>query len=128
MAAVPTFNQDDIKIKYHPSSGIEAKVYGFDGFEHCAAEFLVPPSDGQPWRPFKSWLEFDITKIMFKVRFNNQQSDQLIKLCHHCAVGKEKFMFKTHKDIHSTWEVASHHITKVTYPIFILNESDIALT
>ncbi|KAG1879450.1 hypothetical protein C8R48DRAFT_668287 [Suillus tomentosus] len=59
-AAVPTFNQDDIKIEYHPSSGIEAK------------------------------------------------------LCHCCAVGKEKLTFKNHKDIHNIWEAASHRITKFT--------------
>ncbi|KAG2066817.1 hypothetical protein BDR04DRAFT_1144707 [Suillus decipiens] len=57
-AAVSTFNQDDMKIKYHPSSGIEAKVYSFDNFEHHATDFLVPPPDGQPWSPFRSWLEF----------------------------------------------------------------------
>lgn len=112
VAAVPTFNQDDIKIKYHPSSGIEAKVYGFDSFERRASEFLAPPPDGQPWRPFKSRLEFEIAEIMLEVGFNNQQSNRFIKLCHRCAVGKEKFTFKNHKDIHNMWEAASHHITK----------------
>ncbi|KAG1773661.1 hypothetical protein EV702DRAFT_1181089 [Suillus placidus] len=111
---VPTFNQDDIKIEYHPSSGIEAKVYGFDSFERRSAEFLVPPSDGQPWRPFKSRLEFEIAEIMLEVGFNNQQSDRFIKLCHRCTVGKEKFTFKNHKDIHNMWEAASHRITKFT--------------
>ncbi|KAG2114730.1 uncharacterized protein F5147DRAFT_649883 [Suillus discolor] len=111
---VPTFNQDDIKIEYHPSSSIEAKVYGFDSFEHHASEFLVPPPDGQPWHPFKSRLKFEIAEIMLEVGFNNQQSDRFIKLCHRCAVGKEKFTFKNHKDIHNMWEAASHHITKFT--------------
>ncbi|KAG1731155.1 hypothetical protein EDB19DRAFT_1640990, partial [Suillus lakei] len=116
---------DDIKIEYHPSSGIKAKVHGFDSFDYRAAEFLVPPSDGQPWCPFKSRLKFEIAEIMLEVRFNNEQSDQFIKLCHHCSVGKEKFTFKNHKDIHNMWEAASHHITKVIYFISILNESDI---
>ncbi|KAG1888884.1 uncharacterized protein F5891DRAFT_920355, partial [Suillus fuscotomentosus] len=105
---------DDIKIEYHPSSGIEAKVYVFDSFERCASEFLAPPPDGQPWRPFKSRLEFEIAEIMLEVGFNNQQSDRFIKLCHRCAVGKEKFTFKNHKDIHNMWEAASHRITKFT--------------
>lgn len=126
-AAVPTFNQDDIKIEYHPSSGIEAKVYSFDNFERCATDFLVPPPDGQPWSPFKSRLEFEIAEIMLEVGFNNQQTDCLIKLCHRCAVGKEKLTFKNHKDIHNMWEAASHRITKVVvYPFSSSNESDIA--
>ncbi|KAG1838007.1 hypothetical protein F4604DRAFT_1885610 [Suillus subluteus] len=110
----PVIGPDDIKIEYHPSSGIEAKVYSFDNFEHRAADFLVPPPDGQPWSPFKSRLEFEIAEIMLEVGFNNQQTDRLIKLCHRCAVGKEKLTFKNHKDIHNVWEVASHHITKFT--------------
>jgi hypothetical protein len=64
---------------------------------------------------------------MLEVGFNNQQTDCLIKLCHHCAVGKEKLTFKNHKDIHNMWEAASHRITKVVvYPFSSSNESDIA--
>ncbi|KAG1833304.1 hypothetical protein DFJ58DRAFT_719440 [Suillus subalutaceus] len=111
---VPTFNQDDIKIEYHLNSNIETKVYGFDNFEHHAADFLVPPPDGQPWHPFKSQLEFEIAEIMLEVGFNNQQTDRLIKLCHRCAVGKEKFTFKNHKDVCNMWEAALHCITKFT--------------
>ncbi|KAG1829882.1 hypothetical protein EV424DRAFT_1585853 [Suillus variegatus] len=113
-------SEDDIKIEYHPSSGIEAKVYSFDNFEHRAADFLVPPPDGQPWSPFKSRLEFEIAEIMLEVGFNNQQTDHLIKLCHHCAVGKEKLTFKNHKDIHNMWEAASHRITKFTKEVILV--------
>ncbi|KAG2159901.1 uncharacterized protein EDB93DRAFT_1237159 [Suillus bovinus] len=60
---------------------MEAKVYSFDNFECCAADFLVPPPDGQPWSPFNSRLEFEIAEIMLEVGFNNQQTDRLIKLC-----------------------------------------------
>ncbi|KAG1737391.1 hypothetical protein EDB19DRAFT_1909710 [Suillus lakei] len=91
MAAVPTFNQDDIKI-----------------------EIPVPPPDGEPWHPFKSRLKFKIAEIMLEVGFNNEQSDRFIKLCHHCSVGKEKFTFKNHKDIHNMWEAALHRIMKFT--------------
>ncbi|KAG2136839.1 hypothetical protein BD769DRAFT_1626893 [Suillus cothurnatus] len=95
-----------------PYYGIKAKVYSFDNFERRAADFLVPPPDSQPWSPFKSRLEFEIAEIMLEVGFNNQQTDRLVKLCHRCAVGKEKLTFKNHKDIHNMWEAASHRITK----------------
>ncbi|KAG2148370.1 hypothetical protein BD769DRAFT_1624790 [Suillus cothurnatus] len=110
----PVIGPDDIKIEYHPSSGIKAKVYSFNNFEHHAADFLVPPPDSQPWSPFTSRLEFEIAEIMLEVGFNNQQTDCLVKLCHRCAVGKEKLTFKNHKDIHNMWEAASHRITKFT--------------
>ncbi|KAG1861785.1 hypothetical protein DFJ58DRAFT_744178 [Suillus subalutaceus] len=101
-ATVPTFNQDDIKIEYHLSSGIEAKT---SWSLHLMANLGVH---------LNLRLEFEIAEIMLEVGFNNQQTDRLIKLCHRCAVGKEKLTFKNHKDIHNMWEAASHRITKFT--------------
>ncbi|KAG2101790.1 hypothetical protein BD769DRAFT_1697154 [Suillus cothurnatus] len=112
--AFPTFKRDDIKVKYHPNSGIEAKVCAFDAFERHPATSVPPPDGHPPWHPFKSRLEFDIAELTLEVGLNNEQSDRLIKLCHRCALGKEKVTFKNHKDIHSMWEAASHRITKFT--------------
>ncbi|KAG2138179.1 hypothetical protein BD769DRAFT_1289883, partial [Suillus cothurnatus] len=103
----PTFKCDDIKVEYHPNSGIEAKVCAFDAFKRRPATLIPPPDGHPPWHPFKSWLEFDIAELTLEVGLNNEQSDQLIKLCHRCALGKEKVTFKNHKDIHSMWEAAS---------------------
>ncbi|KAG2124918.1 hypothetical protein BD769DRAFT_1628673 [Suillus cothurnatus] len=112
--AFPTFKRDDIKVEYHPNSGIEAKVCVFDAFEHHPATSVPPPDGHPPWHPFKSQPEFDIAELTLEVGLNNEQSDQLTKLCHCCALGKEKVTFKNHKDIHSMWEVALHCITKFT--------------
>ncbi|KAG1775023.1 hypothetical protein EV702DRAFT_936855, partial [Suillus placidus] len=61
----------------------------------------------EPWRPFHSRLEFEVTELALEAGLNNEQTDQLIKICHCCAVGKEIFTFKNHKDIHVKWEAAS---------------------
>ncbi|KAG0692246.1 hypothetical protein DFH29DRAFT_985855 [Suillus ampliporus] len=113
MDAFPTFKRDDIKIEYHPNSGIEAKVCAFDAFERRPATSVPPPDGHPPWRPFKSRLEFDIAELTLEVGLNNEQCDRLIKLCHRCALGKEKITFKNHKDVNNMWEAASHRITKV---------------
>ncbi|KAG1849777.1 hypothetical protein F4604DRAFT_1971059 [Suillus subluteus] len=108
------FSLDDIKIEYHPSSGIEAKVYPFHNFQcHPMVSSEAPPSS-EPWRPFQSCLEFEVTELALEVGLNNKQTDQLVKLCHRCINGKEKFTFKNHKDIHIKWEAASVRITKFT--------------
>ncbi|KAG2155336.1 uncharacterized protein EDB93DRAFT_1070393, partial [Suillus bovinus] len=65
-----------------------------------------------PWCLFQSRLEFDIAELALKAGLNNEQTDRLIKICLHSSVGKDKFTFRNHKDIHSKWEVASHQITK----------------
>ncbi|KAG1741774.1 uncharacterized protein EDB91DRAFT_1237047 [Suillus paluster] len=73
----------------------------------------APPS-AEPWRPFQSRLEFEVAELALEVGLNNQKTDRLIKLCHRCIVGKEKFTFKNHKDIHIKWEAASVRITQFT--------------
>lgn len=111
--AFPTLNRDNIKVKYHPSSGIVTSIHGFDTFEHHPTATSITPPDGHPWRPFKSRLEFDVAKLILEVGLNNKQTDHFIKLCHRCAIGKEKMSFRNHKDIHNLWEAASHCVAKV---------------
>ncbi|KAG1879315.1 hypothetical protein C8R48DRAFT_744923 [Suillus tomentosus] len=108
-----TFSRDDIKMEHHPSSNIEAEVYAFNDFKHRPAVPLEPPSNTEPWRPFHSRLEFEVAELALEAGLNNEQTDQLIKICHCCAIGKEIFTFKNHKVIHVKWEAASFHITKV---------------
>jgi hypothetical protein len=71
----PTFKCDDIKVEYHPNSGIEAKVCVFDAFKRRPATSVPLPDGHPPWCPFKSQLEFDIAELTLEVRLNNEQSD-----------------------------------------------------
>ncbi|KAG1838317.1 hypothetical protein F4604DRAFT_1997182 [Suillus subluteus] len=109
-----TFSRDDIKMEHHPSSGIESEVFAFNDFKRRPAVPLEAPSNTEPWRPFHSRLEFEVAELALEAGLNNKQTDRLIKICHRCAVGKENFTFKNHKDIHVKWEAASFHITKFT--------------
>ncbi|KAG1779158.1 hypothetical protein EV702DRAFT_1178670 [Suillus placidus] len=71
-----------------------------------------PPLNKKPWRPFKSRLEYEVAQIALEAALNNEQTDRLIKLCCRCAIGKEKFTFENHKDIHKKWDAASERFTK----------------
>ncbi|KAG1777608.1 hypothetical protein EV702DRAFT_1045347 [Suillus placidus] len=114
-AALPTYSRGNIKVKHHPNSGIETKVHAFNDFHCClVASSAHTPPDNQPWRPFHSRLKFDVAELALEAGLNNDQTDCLIKICHCSSVGKEKFTFRNHKDIHSKWEVASHRIMKFT--------------
>ncbi|KAG1800911.1 uncharacterized protein HD556DRAFT_1438912 [Suillus plorans] len=60
------FQVNDIKVKHHPNSGIPTKVHVFGDFKRHPAHYSswsAPEPDTQPWCPFKSCLEFDITEI-----------------------------------------------------------------
>lgn len=118
----PEHALDDIKVEYHPSSGIEAKVYPFHGFQRRPMASSEASHSAEPWRPFQSCLEFELAELALEAGLNNHKTDQLIKLCHCCIVGKEKFSFKTHKDIHVKWEAASVRVTKVVWLFVFINQ------
>ncbi|KAG2126861.1 uncharacterized protein EDB93DRAFT_1096942 [Suillus bovinus] len=116
----------DIKVEHHPNSGIKMKVHPFDSFHRRpAASSVHTPPDNQPWCPFQSQLEFNIAELALEARLNNEQTDRLIRICLHSSVGKDKFTFRNHKDIHSKWEAASHWITKVVSFTTVKSEYDL---
>jgi hypothetical protein len=110
------FQVDDIKVEHHPNSGIPTKVHVFSDFKrhpaHCSS-WSAPEPDAQPWRPFKSHLEFDIAEIALEAALNNAQTDCLLDICHRCARQSEKFTFQNHKDVCAKWDAASQCVTGV---------------
>ncbi|KAG1858282.1 hypothetical protein C8R48DRAFT_748763 [Suillus tomentosus] len=109
------FQVDDIKVEHHPNSGIPTKVHAFGDFKRHPAHYSswsAPEPDAQPWRPFKSRLEFDIAEIALEAALNNAQTDRLLDICCRCAQQSEKFTFQNHKDVRAKWDAASQRFTK----------------
>ncbi|KAG2056809.1 hypothetical protein BDR06DRAFT_988418 [Suillus hirtellus] len=75
----PMFQVDDIKLEYHPSSGITPEVHTFNDFKCCPPMSSAPPHKC-PWAPFKSHLEFKIAELALEACLNNDQTDHLITL------------------------------------------------
>lgn len=110
------FEVDDIKVVHHPKSGIPTQVHAFGDFKRHPAHhssWSAPEPDAQPWRPFKSRLEFDIAEIALEAALNNAQTDRLLDICRRCARKSEKFTFQNHKDIRAKWDAASQRVTGV---------------
>lgn len=111
---------DDIKVEYHPKSGIPTKVQAFGDFKRQPAHYSswsAPDPDTRPWRPFKSRLEFDVAEIALKAALNNEQTDRLLDICCRCAQKSEKFTFHNHKDVRAKWDAASQRLTGVVSPL-----------
>ena len=115
------FQLDDIKVEYHPNSGIPEQIHAFTNFK-CGPTSLesAPPPNKQPWLPFKSRLEFEVAEIALEAAMNNEQTDRLIDLFNRCASRQEKFTFKNHKDIRNMWDAVSHRVTGVCTYVFLL--------
>ncbi|KAG2751664.1 hypothetical protein P692DRAFT_201838757 [Suillus brevipes Sb2] len=100
------FKLDDIKVEHHPGSGIPTKVFAFN-------DFTQP--DAQPWRPFRSRLEFDVAEIALEAALNNEQTDRLLDICRRCAQKSEKLTFKNHKDVRAKWDAFTKDVISIPF-------------
>ncbi|EDQ98680.1 uncharacterized protein LACBIDRAFT_335746 [Laccaria bicolor S238N-H82] len=53
---------DDIKVEYHPQSGKPTHVYHFEDYTTSSEGTANMPVDPEPWRPFRSRLDFEIAQ------------------------------------------------------------------
>ncbi|KAG1908935.1 uncharacterized protein F5891DRAFT_974216 [Suillus fuscotomentosus] len=106
------FQVDDIKGEHHPNSGIPTKVHVFGDFKSHPAHYSswsTPEPDAQPWCPFTSRLEFDITEIALEAALNNSQTDCLLDICRHYMVSIPFADASWYFDVyyHDLWEWAT---------------------
>ncbi|KAG2031803.1 hypothetical protein BDR03DRAFT_875141 [Suillus americanus] len=121
------FQLDNIKVEYHPKSGILTKVQAFGNFKCQPAHYsswLAPDPDTCPWRPFKSRLEFNVAEIALEVALNNEQTDHLLDICRRCVQKSEKFTFHNHKDVRDKWDAASQHLMGFTKDVISIPFAD----
>jgi hypothetical protein len=108
----PQHNIDNIKVEYHPSSGIPTKVYRFEDYG-CGpgAPPAVPEADPIPWQPFRTHMDFEVAELAHDAGLSHEQLDQLIRLIHCSRI--ELFTLKNRKDVRDTWDTASFKMTPV---------------
>ncbi|EPQ59138.1 hypothetical protein GLOTRDRAFT_103193 [Gloeophyllum trabeum ATCC 11539] len=100
---------DDIKLEWHPSSGRPSEVHHFAEYQQ-APDPMPPPPDEEPWRPFRSRLDFEFAELALKARLTKAETDTLFRLCHRAVAG-ERFTLRDHAEVCETWEAASFKCT-----------------
>ncbi|KAG1808131.1 hypothetical protein EV424DRAFT_1574699 [Suillus variegatus] len=104
---------DDIKVEYHPSSGIPTKVYRFEDYGRGpGAPPAVPEADPIPWQPFRTRMDFEVAELAHDAGLSHEQLDRLIRLIHRSRI--ELFTLKNRKDVRDTWDAASFKMTPFT--------------
>jgi len=109
-----TFQIDDIRTEYHPSSGRPTQVDSFDDFGKTDFITLPPILNQKPWLPFHSQAEYTFAEIALQSAMSNKQLDALIKVVHTLMKGKEHFELKSHCDVQDLWNRASDSLTPVS--------------
>ncbi|KAG1808410.1 uncharacterized protein BJ212DRAFT_1303023 [Suillus subaureus] len=118
----PALQQDDIRMEYHPHSGIPMKTDHFTDFHcHTAAPSLICENT-TPWELFTSCINFDFTELVLKANLTKLQINELISLIHHSAL--ERFSVTDYDGICKLWDAASSHHTKFKKEVILIPHRD----
>jgi hypothetical protein len=119
--APPTYNinttepeLDDIKIEYHPRSGRPPQFFHFGDYTTDLPEMDIP-IDPEPWKPFRSRLDFELAELILDTHMNKAQTNALISIIHRCVLEPHSFTLKNEGDLARIWENASTRATKVSH-------------
>ncbi|KAF8896734.1 hypothetical protein CPB84DRAFT_1681981 [Gymnopilus junonius] len=115
---------DDIKVEYHPKSHRPTKFYHLDDYaaqEGRPAE--EPVADQEPWKPFRTRLDFEIAELMLDSHLNVGQSSVLLSLIRKAIAQPADFTLSSTDELEKFWTAAretrgtgfEHKSVKVDY-------------
>lgn len=102
-----------VKTQYHPHSHRAPKIQTFGEYMENSLPPVIP--EEEPWKPFRSRLDFEVAEVVLEAALNRSQINQLIKLIHRAAESNEydPFTLKNAGDLNDMWDHASVHLTQV---------------
>ncbi|KAJ7176117.1 hypothetical protein C8R43DRAFT_1084647 [Mycena crocata] len=71
-----------------------------------------PPTDAEPWAPFRTRLDFEVAEFAVEVMLNKNQTTTLLSLIRRCAANINDFTIQSHSDLEKHWELASKKCTQ----------------
>ncbi|KAF8899527.1 hypothetical protein CPB84DRAFT_1815674 [Gymnopilus junonius] len=98
---------DDIKVEYHPKSHRPTKFYHLDDYaaqEGRPAE--EPVTDQEPWKPFRTRLDFEIAELMLDSHLNVGQSSVLLSLIRKAIAQPADFTLSSTDELEKFWTAA----------------------
>lgn len=106
---------DDIRVEYHPRSGHPTETFQFHEYTNTLpADDIKISANSEPWKPFRSRLDFELAKLMLDTHMNKSQSTTLISLIHHCISDPQSFTLSGYSDLANVWEQAATRATNVS--------------
>lgn len=130
---------DDIRVQFHPHSGLGTKIYHFEDYQR---ERLQPePPDPEPWKPFASREDFEFAEAVQQAGMTEEQIKTLLRIISGVADGTSAFSLREYKDLTHAWEKAilnqpsfkkhqitvPHHTGERTYDVYVRNVEELII-
>lgn len=98
---------DDIKIEFHPKSGRPTKFYRFDDYVAQEGQSTgEKAADPEPWKPFRTRLDFEIAELMLDSHLNAGQSAILLSLIRKAIAQPADFTLSSTDELEKFWTAA----------------------
>lgn len=107
--------RDDIKIVYHPHSGLPEEILSFEEWAartnvtaDRSAAFSLATIDRKPWRPFQSRVDFEFAEAMQDAHMSRSHIEKMIS-CTNVAKknsSDSEFTLCNEEHLRSIWDLA----------------------
>ncbi|KAI0684537.1 hypothetical protein BC835DRAFT_1292984 [Cytidiella melzeri] len=119
--ANPDPQVNDIKVVYHKAAGRSSRIFSFNDFRQEKRTIDIGLSKSDPWKPFKSRLDFEFAEFTQKASLNQQLVNDLFKLVKDAVNTPANLTLKSADDVNTVWESAklyhpSFSSTKISKP------------
>ncbi|KAJ8074178.1 hypothetical protein PM082_012470 [Marasmius tenuissimus] len=104
--------QDAFQTVYHPSSGRPTITQRFEEYGMTSQEGSPIPPGAEPWRPFRTRIDFEVAELALCSAMNAEQTTTLIRLLQCVARGFDRFTLDSHAEMQATWDLAAERSTK----------------
>ncbi|KAF8164494.1 hypothetical protein K438DRAFT_1909729 [Mycena galopus ATCC 62051] len=109
-AAAPKL--DDIRYEFHPHSGLPPETRSLEEYIRLeGSRRPLPSTDPEPWLPFWSRLDFEVSEFAQENMLNRKATNNLIALIRRCAANLEDLTLENYDDMNKQWEAASTKCT-----------------
>ncbi|KAJ7126505.1 hypothetical protein C8R43DRAFT_1028329 [Mycena crocata] len=99
----------EIKRLFHPHSKRPPTFQSFHEYVRLAEQ--PEPVDPEPWRPFRSQMDFEVAEFCENNMLNHKATETLISLLHRSGSHPEEFTLKNQRELDKLWDLASHKCT-----------------
>lgn len=110
----PQYNDDDIKIVWHPRAGREPEIISFEEWGQRMASKPAIVTNKAPWRPyFQTREDFELADIFRRNSMNKKDQNKVIELIRAGTNGSSNVTFTSAADVEKAWEFAKMDLVDV---------------
>ncbi|TFK20674.1 hypothetical protein FA15DRAFT_719445, partial [Coprinopsis marcescibilis] len=97
---------DQIRIEYHPRSQMPPQVMTSDEYLDRIPTSNDFPPNTEPWRPFRTRLDFELASFMQDNNLNQPQKARLLTLIREAIEKPRSFTIEDSRDLENIWTAA----------------------